>query len=152
MKPDICAWMKPMGYAGVALMSLMTTSCFYVWQEPIRYGEAGPGVRQPAPAPGTLDELQAQRDRGGNVETKPPAAEPKRDALPPARDPDPEPAPTPPRQEASSIPVARKVPGRDGFVFSPYNNKMIDVKGFPKGMKVLDPHFDPSEKKYFRVP
>ncbi len=150
MKPDICAWMRPLGYAGVVAMGLMTTSCFYVWQEPIRYGAGGPGQQYAAPAPGTLDELQAQRGRQQAGEVKP---EP-RNTLPPARDPDPEltPVPTPPRQEASSVPVARKVPGRDGFVFSPYNNKMIDVKGFPKGTKVLDPHYDPSEKKYFRVP
>ena len=44
------------------------------------------------------------------------------------------------------------MPGRDGFVFSPYNNKLIDVKGFPSGAKVRDPHYAASENKFFRVP
>ncbi|MEM1085387.1 MAG: hypothetical protein AAGI48_14840 [Verrucomicrobiota bacterium] len=51
-----------------------------------------------------------------------------------------------------AVPVARRVPGRDGFVFSPFNNKMINVKGFASGTMVADPTYPASEKKYFRVP
>jgi hypothetical protein len=47
---------------------------------------------------------------------------------------------------------ASPVPGKTGFVFSPYNNKVIDVRGIPSGMLVQDPHYPASEKKYFRVP
>lgn len=49
-------------------------------------------------------------------------------------------------------PFANKVPGKDGFVFSPYNNKVVDVRDIPSGTLVQDPTYPASEKKYFRVP
>ena len=48
--------------------------------------------------------------------------------------------------------VAKKAPGREGFVLSPYNKKLVDVRGFKSGDLVADPTYDKSEKKYFRVP
>lgn len=48
--------------------------------------------------------------------------------------------------------VAKKAPGKDGFVLSPYNNKLIDVRGIASGTLVQDPTYPKSEKKYFRVP
>ncbi|MEP4079213.1 hypothetical protein [Haloferula sp.] len=62
-----------------------------------------------------------------------------------------DPMPSAPETKAA-VPVARRVPGRDGFVFSPYNNKMINVKDFASGTMVADPTYPPAEKKYFRVP
>lgn len=58
----------------------------------------------------------------------------------------------PPPEKKSPIPVARPVPGKPGFVFSPFNNKLIDAKGLPSGTLVADPTYPPSEKKHFRVP
>lgn len=49
-------------------------------------------------------------------------------------------------------PFANKVPGKDGFVFSPYNNKVIDVRDMASGTLVQDPTYPAAEKKYFRVP
>lgn len=49
-------------------------------------------------------------------------------------------------------PSANPVPGKPGFVFSPYNNKLVDVNGIPSGQLVQDPTYPPAEKKYFRVP
>jgi len=60
--------------------------------------------------------------------------------------------PKPPVQTKREYDVASKVPGKEGFVLSPYNNKMIDVRDIPPGTLVSDPTFPPSEKKYFRVP
>jgi hypothetical protein len=51
-----------------------------------------------------------------------------------------------------AIPEARIVPGKPGFVFSPYNAKIIDVKGLKPGMLVADPTFPAEEKKHFRIP
>jgi hypothetical protein len=62
-----------------------------------------------------------------------------------------DPKPSAPTTKAA-VPVARRVPGREGFVFSPYNNKMINVKDFASGTMVADPTYPPAEKKYFRVP
>jgi len=49
-------------------------------------------------------------------------------------------------------PVATAVPGPPGFVYSPYNNQIIDVREIPSGMLVADPTYPMAEKKYFRVP
>lgn len=51
-----------------------------------------------------------------------------------------------------SYPTASQVPGKAGFVFSPFNNKIIDVSGFPSGTLVADPTIPAAEKKVFRTP
>jgi len=64
-------------------------------------------------------------------------------------------APTTPKPAATTkpeYPYAAKVPGKDGFVFSPYNNKVVDVRDIPSGTLVQDPTFPAADKKYFRVP
>lgn len=58
----------------------------------------------------------------------------------------------PPVVDKPTYEVAKKAPGKDGFVLSPYNNKLIDVRGIASGTLVRDPTYPPSEKKYFRVP
>jgi hypothetical protein len=61
--------------------------------------------------------------------------------------------PKPPAEEKrAEIAVASKVPGRDGYVFSPFNNKLIDVRNIPSGTLVADPTYPESAKKHFRVP
>lgn len=52
----------------------------------------------------------------------------------------------------SDYAFANPVPGKEGFVFSPYNNKLVDVRDIPSGTLVQDPTYPASEKKYFRVP
>jgi|AntRauTorckE6833_2_1112554.scaffolds.fasta_scaffold04474_2 hypothetical protein len=52
----------------------------------------------------------------------------------------------------SDYPFANPVPGKEGFVFSPYNKKLVDVRDIPSGTLVQDPTYPASEKKYFRVP
>lgn len=49
-------------------------------------------------------------------------------------------------------PKASAVPDKEGFCFSPYNNKVVDVRGIPSGTLVMDPTYPASEKKFFRVP
>ena len=66
--------------------------------------------------------------------------------------PDPKPEPLEVKPAPGPRPTAIPVPGKDGFVFSPYNNKVIDVKGFAPGTLVADPTYPMSERKYFRVP
>jgi len=50
------------------------------------------------------------------------------------------------------IPMAEPVPGRPGFVKSPNNGKIVDVKLIPAGTVVVDPGYPAGEEKYFRVP
>lgn len=52
----------------------------------------------------------------------------------------------------SDYAFANPVPGKEGFVFSPYNNKVVDVRDIPSGTLVQDPTYPAAEKKYFRVP
>ena len=61
----------------------------------------------------------------------------------------PEPAPT---GTKGDYPTATPVPDKPGFVFSPYNNKVVDIRDIPSGTLVADPHFPASDKKYFRAP
>lgn len=61
-------------------------------------------------------------------------------------------APKPPTPEKRDFAFANKVPGKDGFVFSPYNNKVVDVRDIPSGTLVQDPTYPAADKKYFRVP
>ena len=72
---------------------------------------------------------------------------------PPPSDPLPQnPTPPPAETRRTDYPFANKVPGKDGFVFSPYNNKVVDVRDIPSGTLVQDPTYPASEKKFFRVP
>ncbi len=57
-----------------------------------------------------------------------------------------------PAVEKREYSYANKVPGKDGFVFSPYNNKVVDVRDIPSGTLVQDPTYPAADKKYFRVP
>ena len=58
----------------------------------------------------------------------------------------------PVREMAGGYAVAVGVPGQPGFVFSPFNNQLIDVRDLPSGTLVRDPTFPAEEKKFFRVP
>ena len=51
---------------------------------------------------------------------------------------------------AAQFPVAKPVPGKPGYVFSPYdpNGGYVDVSGYPAGSKVKDPY----SQKIFLVP
>ena len=48
--------------------------------------------------------------------------------------------------------VASEVPDKPGFVLSPFNNKIIDVRGLESGSLVRDPTYPAEEHKIFRVP
>jgi CCR4-NOT transcriptional regulation complex NOT5 subunit len=61
--------------------------------------------------------------------------------------------PKPPTEEKrADYKFANKVPGKEGFVFSPYNNKVVDVRDMPSGTLVQDPTYTGAGKGYFRVP
>ena len=57
-----------------------------------------------------------------------------------------------PDNKKKDWPFANPVPGKEGFVFSPYNNKMVDVRDIPSGTLVQDPTYPAAEQKRFRVP
>lgn len=86
---------------------------------------------EPPPAPGPLEPAPPE-----------PLPEP----------PPPLPPPDPPVAPARKVPTARAVPGKPGYVFSPFNNKIIDVKDFASGALVADPTYPAAERMHFRVP
>ena len=61
-------------------------------------------------------------------------------------------APRPKLEKKSEFPVAKIVEGQPGFVTSPFNKQIVDVRGVPPGTLVLDPTYPTAEKRYFRVP
>ncbi len=63
---------------------------------------------------------------------------------------DPKHKPAPPRDTPAPIAVAVK--DKPGFVMSPFNDKIVDVRDIPPGTLVADPTYPLTEKKYFRVP
>ena len=101
--------------------------------------------------------LQAQRDAMKEKEkqatktedeVKPTPSEAAGGTTPPTN-----PTTTPPVEEKrQEYKFANKVPGKDGFVFSPYNNKVVDVRDIPSGTLVQDPTYTGAGKGYFRVP
>ncbi len=52
--------------------------------------------------------------------------------------------------EEQTTPVATRA--SEGMVFSPFNGKVVDVRGIPPGTLVADPTLPPEEKAYFRTP
>ena len=149
------------------LYSLLAVSCAILVPSCIPYDENGHPIKQKKPTNHAVtdlkqQELEAKRevlrnneldrkidleargrdkqsenstskvDGGSTTETAEPATKPK----------------TPPKNH----PVAAAVPGKEGFVFSPFNNKVVDVRGIASGTLVADPQYPASEKKHFRVP
>jgi hypothetical protein len=55
-----------------------------------------------------------------------------------------------PSASQENFPTAKSVPGKSGYVFSPFDaeGRYVDVSGFPPGTKVKDPWTD----KIFIVP
>lgn len=47
-------------------------------------------------------------------------------------------------------PVASPIPGKPGYVFSPYTNRVVDVRDIPSGTLVMDPEV--GDGGYFLVP
>jgi len=58
----------------------------------------------------------------------------------------------PPPVPSVEVPVAQPVPGRDGYVFSPYGNRVVDCQGLASGTLVYDPYYMEEPRRKFRVP
>lgn len=133
MKPSKRPRWTPVALIPTAALVLLLPGCEKFWrvQKPVTTSPGQyPGMVQPPTRPVPPPVL--------------PEPEPK---------PEPEPEPTPaPKPAPGPRPTAIAVPGKPGFVFSPYNNKVIDVQGFHSGALVADPTYPMSERKFFRVP
>ena len=94
----------------------------------------------------TQKEELAKKEALANATPENPAATATQ-TTPPTQNPSP-----PVEEKRAEYKFANKVPGKDGFVFSPYNNKVVDVRDIPSGTLVQDPTYTGAGKGYFRVP
>jgi hypothetical protein len=145
------------GLAAIVCMSL--ASC-YPYNENSQKKKSHKGTEKTAPA--TPDEVktkaeeEAKKKAAEELKQKEAAAntgstENPGNVTPPTD------GPKPIEPKRNDYPVASKVPGKDGYVFSPYNNKIISVldeqdRPIASGTLVQDPTYKLSEKKFFRVP
>ena len=133
------------------LGSLALVSCYPIGDKP----KAKKGAAQAAETQNITSQdqqkIQAQRDRmKAQEEAK---MDPQPSELKTTSTPDREPTmPKPTETKTKDYAFANPVPGKEGFVFSPYNQKLVDVRDIPSGTLVQDPTYPASEKKYFRVP
>jgi hypothetical protein len=85
--------------------------------------------------PEPVQPIQPAPEQPGPIPEEPKPEEPK-------VAPNPIPPPTEPPKPAGELPYAKPVPGKPGFVTSPYDpyKGYIDVRGFPPGTEVKDPY------------
>jgi hypothetical protein len=104
------------------------------------------------PAPSTQVASPPQRQSvAGTARTQKPSRTSPR--VTQTEKPEPEPKPSSPSQASSAstaFPTAKAVPGKPGYVFSPFDSsgRYVDVSGYTPGTKVKDPWTD----KIFIVP
>lgn len=84
--------------------------------------------------------------------TTPPSSTAPINTAPPGTSTPPAPTPPPVVEKRPEYKFAQKVPGKEGFVLSPYNGKVVDVRDIPSGTLVQDPTYTGDGKGYFRVP
>jgi hypothetical protein len=140
-----------------ASLLLVATSCT-PYKEPPPPPPTDPAARKTTPEEEEKLRMQREEMKKKDAENETPDKEKQSEGaegetvkkdLPPGGEAD---TPKPPVEKKADIPVARPIPGKPGMVFSPFNNKPIDVKGIPSGRLVADPTYPASEKKHFRVP
>jgi len=124
----------------IALVASLLAACTEP-QPPPKPKHKPKGFYTPTPAPvspdgGTADETAPPKKKGDDTTTNTPPTNPVPD--------------TNPQVQVGNLPYAKPVPGKPGFVFSPYDGKggYIDVRGFPPGTEVKDPY----SGKSFLVP
>jgi hypothetical protein len=138
-----------------AALCLLSASCYPYNENPQKKKASQPPVKTATTAErDKLKEQEAQKKKQEEELKKTPQPEPAAATETPAETTAPaETTPKPPAADKrTDYAFANKVPGKDGFVFSPYNNKVVDVRDIPSGTLVQDPTYPASEKKYFRVP
>ena len=141
-------------FSGIAAaLCVMLVSC-YPYQEGQQKKKATEGSQQKtATQQEKFKTEEAEKRQKQEEELKQQATETTTPSETPRETTAPSELPKPPVEEKrTDYAFANKVPGKEGFVFSPYNNKVVDVRDIPSGTLVQDPTYPASEKKYFRVP
>jgi hypothetical protein len=122
----------------IALIASLLGACVEPQPQP-QPKRKGKGFYTPTPAPTNPDTGEETPTKKGPGEEPPVNPKPTN------------PVPDNPPVQQGNLPYAKPVPGKAGFVFSPYdgaNKGYIDVRGFPPGTEVKDPY----SGKSFLVP
>jgi len=98
------------------------------------------------------DERRAEQEKRTQAQAEQPSAEQPKEH--PTSLPD---GPKLPEPKRFDYPTAKKVPGKEGVVLSPYNNMQVSIRNedgtlIPSRTLVSDPTYPASEKKRFFVP
>jgi hypothetical protein len=114
--------------SAIALVASFLGACTEPQPTPTKH--KGKGFHTPTPVPKGRDHGSAEDATPAPKKTAPEESQTK-----PL-------SPVPSAQAEGNLPYAKPVPGKPGFVCSPYNNKegYIDVRGFPAGTEVKDPY------------
>ncbi|MFT3990537.1 MAG: hypothetical protein QM680_03920 [Luteolibacter sp.] len=135
-----------------ALGCLLMASCYPIQEGPRRKPNQGPDQSVTSQ---NQQKIQDQRDKmKQKAEAEKTKAENSgRQAADTASQQTSDTTPKPPVEpKRAEYQFADPVPGRPGFVLSPYNKKIVDVRDIPSGTLVQDPTYPAEQKKYFRVP
>ena len=127
----------------LGVMSGLLSSCIFPYP---------PNPKAPLPAQSpdpvepeqTVNSEEQQRIREARQKAR---EEARRDAESNPKPSDPDANPTPKEDYRTALPI----PGKEGFVFNPFTNEPLDVRGIPHGKLVRDPS-DPDPTHTFRVP
>ena len=137
--------------AFAAFGCVLLASC-YPYDENKNKKPAPPKQTQKTMTPAEQQKVKEQRENIKEKEELANKEAPKDTAIETPTKPDGGTVTPPTVEKRADYPVASKVPGKEGYVFSPFNNKLIDVKDMPSGTLVSDPTYPESAKKFFRVP
>jgi hypothetical protein len=149
--PLISNAMKIQIFTGfIAAFCVLLTSCYPYPENPQRKKANQASQRKTAEEQAKIKEQEALKKQ--EEELKKTQETTGTTTQPGTTDPATPPPPPPVEQKRTDYPFANKVPGKEGFVLSPYNNKVVDVRDMPSGTLAQDPYYPASEKKYFRVP
>lgn len=105
---------------------------------------------KPTPAPTAPSQVAANTKSAPQPPPAPEQPKPQVKNNPPAAPQQPTPPVIAPKTAAAELPFGSPIPGRPGFVNSPYaaKHQLVDVTGLPTGMEVKCPYTG----KLFRVP
>lgn len=135
----------PLGLVMCGLLS----SCIYPYPPnphgPVPAQSPDPATHEPELDPIEVARREAQEAADRLKNTNPGVTDPGN------TDPGGTSAPDPVKPPEKEYRVAVPIPGKPGFVFNPFTNKPLDVRGIPAGKLVVDPN-DPDPNHKFRVP
>lgn len=140
-----------------AAAACLLASCYPYPEKPIpELGDRPTPSRQQSVTDPEQQRIQqqrerAQREQAQREQTQREQTERQQATTRPQRDSPPPPPPTAPTRRPD-FPYASPVHGKPGFVLSPYNNIMVDVRDIASGVLVQDPTYPDDETKRFRVP